>query len=332
VEWIKKLPNWIKGTIGLLTLIITFTVMFFSNIYISVTVTIVTILVTGFCCSLYFAFSKKKSEVWDGYSYRYPRYRHWALVALVFIPSLAIALTLLEPSRRFINIGFTGTPTPSPTSTHIATKTATPAPNNTLGLQLNDNIRKPTIKSIIIAEDENNYRIEITTSNPLDKEVLVNKIAIRQNSSAKILCAHMPSERYVLSGHITVINATDSEVKFNVPVSSQDENLSGYQYLGQGSVNNNCGVRRVELGFDTSFILMSKSYSGLYIDMPKSFNVTEATSFQFFFEPFTRPLDTKSIFVSLIPYTPSEYWDFQVSIELVTDEGIMTFTKDYLQE
>ena len=58
-EWIRDLPNWVKGTIGLATLIITFAVLFRDNPYLSITVSVTLILVSVFCFSLYLVLNKK---------------------------------------------------------------------------------------------------------------------------------------------------------------------------------------------------------------------------------------------------------------------------------
>lgn len=81
IEWVRKLPDWTKGAIGLVTLIISFIILFQSNLYLSVTVSVALILVAAFCLSVYLAFSKKESGIVGVEGRRIYRFRHrrWAL-------------------------------------------------------------------------------------------------------------------------------------------------------------------------------------------------------------------------------------------------------------
>lgn len=132
MEQIKELPNWIKGGIGLITLIITFIALFQKNIYLSVTVTTAATLVAAFCCSLYVAFSKKRSDVWNGYTYRFPRrHRYWAFAVSVSVLILTVTFFVSRPSRSYVVTAFIGTATPTLTLNPTSTSTGTPTPTNT---------------------------------------------------------------------------------------------------------------------------------------------------------------------------------------------------------
>ncbi|GEM_PF-1281472 len=113
IEWIRKLPSWVKGAIGLATLVIGFIALFKENPFLSITVSIVLIFASSFCLSMYIAFSKKKSEILGGgYTYRFPSYRPLALATIVLIFAFSIILIALQPSRSFITTAFTGSATP----------------------------------------------------------------------------------------------------------------------------------------------------------------------------------------------------------------------------
>ncbi len=81
-EWLKQLPSWIKGGIGLTTLIVGFLVLFRDNYHLSIIVVSVATLITTFCFSIYIAFSKRRSGlVGGGHIYRFEqRYRRVALI------------------------------------------------------------------------------------------------------------------------------------------------------------------------------------------------------------------------------------------------------------
>ncbi len=136
MQWITKLPNWIKGVIGLITLIITFIVLFLQNIHLSVTVTVAIAVIAAFFSSLYVAISRKRSEVWEGHTFRFPnRQRHLALAILILVPILVALLLINRPSRSFVITAFVGTATPTAQTvalvTPISIDTATPTPTAT---------------------------------------------------------------------------------------------------------------------------------------------------------------------------------------------------------
>lgn len=112
LETIKKLPAWIKGMIGFVSLVIGFVVLFRENFHISVTVSIAIAFFALFYLAVFFAFSKKDpAALRKKRVYRFPRARPWALVSLALLPLLLILLVTVKGTRSFAINAFIGTPT-----------------------------------------------------------------------------------------------------------------------------------------------------------------------------------------------------------------------------
>jgi hypothetical protein len=123
MEWIKQLPNWIKGAIGFITLVITFLLLYLENVNLASTVTVWVTLIAAFCGGVYVNRSKKRSDVWQGYTWRFPdRHRNWALAVAILVLVFAIALLINPHSRNYFGSAIVGMPTPTP----VPTPTPTP--------------------------------------------------------------------------------------------------------------------------------------------------------------------------------------------------------------
>ena len=189
----------------------------------------------------------------------------------------------------------------------------------------------PEIKSLIIAERDENYRVQVTAFNPGNMDVFVNEIFINRESLSRMACEGSPSTHYVLSDQVVVNKIVGDEIAFEVPVSPENGELSDYQYPAQGSTVCNCAICRFNLNFDSSFFLKPETYTLILIDVPKTLDVTEASSFLYKFGiPLTRMLDTESIGINLMPRNDVSYRKYKVLIDLTTDNGSITFTKDLL--
>jgi HEAT repeat protein len=113
MEWVKQLPTWVKGTIAFFTTVIGFIVLFLNNLYLSITVSIATVLIAAFTFCAYVAFSKKQSEFLSGRSvYRFPQYRRFAMAGLLIVPLISATLIAVEKTRTIAVIAFVGTATP----------------------------------------------------------------------------------------------------------------------------------------------------------------------------------------------------------------------------
>src|SRR5690349_11133534 len=123
--WFEKLPNWVKGTIGFFTAVITFIVLFLDNVYLSITILVIFVLIYGFIFSIYVFYGQKKSDFRAGTTVnRFPeKYRMWAHSSMIIIPLIAIFLIATEKTRTFASVAFNGTVTPSITATSIPTET-----------------------------------------------------------------------------------------------------------------------------------------------------------------------------------------------------------------
>lgn len=140
LEQLRALPNWIKGVVGFVTLIIGFATLFQQNPYLSITISSILVMLTIFPVSLYIFLSKKESSLVGGKPvYRFPRYRVLAISVGLFTLISLFILSWNKSTRSFAVVAFQGTPTPTithtptstPTITPTATATSTPTPTNT---------------------------------------------------------------------------------------------------------------------------------------------------------------------------------------------------------
>lgn len=100
VERIKDIPNWIKSTIGFVTLIVGFVLLVQSNLYLSILISVFLLVAVLFLACIYILFAKKKSDIiGGGYFYQFPHLRKWAVLTLVTIPILS---ALLFSNKEFV--------------------------------------------------------------------------------------------------------------------------------------------------------------------------------------------------------------------------------------
>jgi hypothetical protein len=134
VDWIRQLPTWVGALVALATAIFTFVVLIRGNYYLGVTILGALLLAGMLCLFLYLTFAKTPPLVEGGKgTYRFEKYRYWALGGIVLIFIITGAVLASEPSRSFIAVGFVGTATPTitPTVTPTFTPTSSPLPTST---------------------------------------------------------------------------------------------------------------------------------------------------------------------------------------------------------
>jgi len=135
IKWIRQLPAWLQGTIGLVTTVIVFVTLIRSNYYLGLTVLGALLIIGLFLLCLLLVFSRTPPRIEGGKGvYRYEKQRRWAMVAIALLVIVVVGIIALQPTRSFIAVAFLGTPTPTttptftPTPTHAPTSTPTPTP------------------------------------------------------------------------------------------------------------------------------------------------------------------------------------------------------------
>ena len=125
--WIRNLPKWVEGVIGLIAAIVAFVALFQKNFHLATTISGTLFLGTLLYLCLYWAFARTQPLVAGGKGvFRFENYRPWAFVGIGFIVGVSSAILAFEPGRSFIATAFVGTatPTPTPSPTSIATSTS----------------------------------------------------------------------------------------------------------------------------------------------------------------------------------------------------------------
>ena len=126
-EWIRNLPKWVMGAIGLITAIVTFVALFQKNFHLATTISGTLLLLTLLSLCLYWAFARTRPLVAGGKGvFRFESHRPWAFLGIGFIVGVSSAILAFEPGRSFIATAFCGTVTPTPTPSPTSTATLTP--------------------------------------------------------------------------------------------------------------------------------------------------------------------------------------------------------------
>ena len=113
LDWIKKLPSWISGAIGLTTAVIGFVKLLRGDYALGITILGILTVVSLFFLFLYLAFARTQPLIEGGRGvYRFEKYRLWAIAGLVFTFAIAASTLAFKPSRSFIITAFSGTDTP----------------------------------------------------------------------------------------------------------------------------------------------------------------------------------------------------------------------------
>jgi tetratricopeptide (TPR) repeat protein len=158
-KWVKEIPTWLKGTIGLITTIISFIILFRANVHLSIIVTIGVLLITTLCLCLYIIYARTPPLIEGGKGvYRFENYRKWAITSIFFMPLLVIAFFYVDASRSFILAAFFDNPQITDEPMHqglvVAVSDFTGDPK--LGSEIADEIEEALLSSIGEA------RLEIT--------------------------------------------------------------------------------------------------------------------------------------------------------------------------
>lgn len=198
------------------------------------------------------------------------------------------------------------------------------------------------IESIIIAKADKYYRIEVTSYNPLQRDILVTHVDITKHTQwFNLWCCCGEIGHYVLSDQIAIVSTGQESIKFATTVSPITGELSRHEYTGQGLLTVNCADWWLELGFDASFLLTAGAHTAFFIDIPKVFNVAEDKSHGGDIE-YLRATgayeDRGTIPTHMVPNTDHDGWYlyplpdvFDVTVVLVTDVGQASHTRSLVE-
>lgn len=118
IELIVKLPNWVKGTIGFITLVVGFIIGIRNNFQLTIFVVAALFLLTLLALSVYVLFARTKPLLPGGRGVnKYEKYRSFGKVGIFVIPIVMAFFIMYLPSQSFIMQAIFGTPTPTPTAT-----------------------------------------------------------------------------------------------------------------------------------------------------------------------------------------------------------------------
>lgn len=132
-----------------------------------------------------------------------------------------------------------------------------------------------SISGVILAGNDQQYRIEVTTFNPGPQDALTTHIALQFTATAPIACKLSSAPHYVISSDITLTTGTTDDTWITGAVSRPDDPLAGFVYPAKGRLSYGCGYQRFELDFDASSVLPAAAHTSLYIDLPRTFRVLE---------------------------------------------------------
>ncbi|CAG0973601.1 hypothetical protein ANAEL_01318 [Anaerolineales bacterium] len=244
INWIKELPDWIKATVGLVTIVISFVIAFRANYYLSIVIIATLAIISLFLLFTYVTFAKTPPLIEGGKGlYRFEKYRIVAFSGMVTILSIVYFVVALEPSRSFVTVALIGSATPPPTIAPI------------LG-----------ISQVLMSESDNYYRLEVTVENPFEQDVLVEGITF--SSMDKLIACYPGTEppTYMFSDIFIITHVNGDTVAFTGAVTELND--EEFQYTVVGERRDSCDLSSLTLRFNTSFVLPAKSYSQFYLLFP----------------------------------------------------------------
>ncbi len=255
IEWMRRLPDWVKATISLAVALFGIVVAFRADYHLGIVVLGVIVLVSLLLFSIYIAFAKTPPLIEGGKGiYRYGQYRRVAIICILAIIFVTFFLATYRQSQSFIMTAFSGTATPSPTSES-----------------------KLTIPQILISETDSMYRIEATINNPFKQEILIKGISLYTSEDEHVMCLPTPGPpaSYQLSDLFSVKSSGESNLVFQGTVVNLSD--SDFRYKVNGESYYGCGTHNLNLEFDTSFILPSQSFSQFYLLFPREMQLLDGT-------------------------------------------------------
>ena len=96
LEFIRQIPDWIKGFIAFFLVVIGFVNLWKDNTHLTIIVLLIIILVGGWLGCFYLAFKRTDSRIVGGRRVlKYPQWRFWTIMGLFVIPLLMVTCAMI---------------------------------------------------------------------------------------------------------------------------------------------------------------------------------------------------------------------------------------------
>lgn len=250
-EHVLRLQNWTLGIIGFISSIISFVILFKSNYFLSIVVSITILLITIFSLSLYVLFARSQPLIEGGKGvYIHEKYRPVARITIILVPLLVGLSVFVSPTRTFIINALTQ--------------------NTVSEFEYQDG--PVDIEQILIGSSQTHYRIEMTIRNSLNQDVLVKRLNLVLANQTPMACYELFPLTFSISDTFEIRNR-NGKVEF-IGTGYKD-GQQDYSYQIIGGAFRSCGTTLVRFDFNTSFIVSAKEYFAFFILMPKSLKLKE---------------------------------------------------------
>jgi len=261
-DLIKSSSGMIASIIGTITTIIGFSILLRENFQLFALVIILIIMALLQLTLVYIVSAKTQSNLIGAKErYRFPRARPWAIGGFFTILVFGIFSLFTDSVQNFTTIAIHGTP--------ISSSTPSFTPTPTLPTS------KAEIRNVLIGVGEDDYKIEVTTLNPYVRDLLITHIRIVLDAKTNFMCQINEVADFKISDQIKIVNANNDSIDFASELNQETGGDTEYAFPAQGSIHASCGNYRLELGFDSSFIMPRDSYSVFIVRIPKRFDIPE---------------------------------------------------------
>jgi hypothetical protein len=249
MEWLRNIPDWLKATIGLVTLVVGFVTLILNNVFLGVTISIAVILISSLLLSLYIAFSKKESELIGGRSvYRFPKRRPISIASTLLICVIIFTLIAMKPTRNLMLAAFT----------------------------------RVAVPQMTVGFTEDNYILIVTVSNSSDFNILLTGIEIQSTPAYTVCVSEGSPQTYVLSDTVIVYGVDENRLMILGNIYEENDAKQNVAFPVTCVIktdNSGSCYSEVDLYIRTSLTLPARSFNDIRIAIPTSLKIKDVPDY-----------------------------------------------------
>lgn len=128
------------------------------------------------------------------------------------------------------------------------------------------------IENVLVGQNQNYNHIEVVIRNSFSEDILLNKLSFQAKIIPKFACCCPPTEALKIHEDVQILSSQKKMSLIGLFSKSSDKDITYKMHAN--IIDNNCSSVSFETTLDISIGIKSNSLSILYLEIPKSLNIT----------------------------------------------------------